>query len=112
MALGTPASAGLAGAAPDHQVFLQQFTLLADDAYATGGTLLTKHLRRYTTDDAFDMRQVVHAEGWGVLASVLYLAKYDAANDKLLMFLASTGAEVANATDLSDMTLNLTVWAK
>lgn len=112
MALGTSITAvSLAGEGSAHQVFAQQITLAADSAYTTGGTVkATSHLRRYLA--SYDTRAIVAVEGWGVLASVLYLFKYDAVNDKLLAFLASTGAEVANATDLSAMTMKLTVWSK
>lgn len=101
----------VAGAAPNHQVFIQNVTVAADSAYPTGGTVgFTTHIRKYLTK--FDTRAVKHVEGWGVLAGVLYLAKYDATNDKLLMYLASTGAQVSNSTDLSSMTLNLTIWSQ
>lgn len=105
-----------AGESSIQQVFVDQVTCAADAAYATGGsTGVKKYLRDKMvaatggSEGEWGARTVLGVEGWGVLASVLYLFKYDAVNDKLLAFLASTGAQVADTTDLSAMTMNLTL---
>lgn len=84
-------------------VFYDRISFAGDGAYPTGGTpgfqtaiqALLKAGRKVLTVIPGDCGD--------------NLVTYDSANDKLKCRVASTGAEVANAANLSAVTFNLTV---
>lgn len=102
----------LGGNAPTEQVFVDVVSFLADTGYPTGGTLaFTKYLRD-KIGEPWGARTLLSATGYGTLAGVLYTFIFDAANDTLLAYLGSTGAEVANTTALNAMTITMTAFSK
>jgi hypothetical protein len=87
--------------------FLGRVSFLGDDSYPTGGTAGFAAL----------VAALLPATGLTVMGVVQqnnsdHICRYDKANDKLVVQLASTGAEVANAVDLSSVTFELLVFGK
>lgn len=86
---------------------LALISFLGDDSYPTGGT----------TAFAAAVAAVLPATGMEILAVVQqnnsdHVCRYDKTNDKLLVQLMSTGAQVAGAVDLSGITFELLVIGK
>lgn len=85
-------------------IYCVTFTIEGDDAYPTGGTLgfqaiVSQLLGR-------ESATLLQATGW----AAGYIAHWNATTDAFQVFnLASSGAEVANATDLSATTFQVTV---
>ena len=108
MALGTPAtSTGQQGQTTMRPNGLLRLSFLGDSTYPTGGTAdfaatyLVAELNR-----AIAVTQVV---GYGFTAgAITHIAFYDAAADKLKVFVLATGAE-AGAGDLSAVTFDVEV---
>lgn len=84
-----------------------RISFLGDDSYPTGGTAGLNAL----VAAALGVTSVVIE---AVVQQNLsdHVARYDKTNDKLMVQLMSTGAEVANAVDLSGTTFELLVIAK
>lgn len=112
-ALGaTVTTLALGGNAPTEQTFIDIISFAADTGYPTGGTAdFTKYLRD-KIGGPWGARTLLSATGYGVLAGVLYTFIWDAGADTLLGYLGSTGAEVANTTDLHLMTIKLTAFSQ
>lgn len=68
------------------------FTITFDNSYPTGGEAFSF--------DGINSIMIFLIEGSGN-----YRFQYDYTNDKILAYVGSTGAEVANATDLSAVTV-------
>lgn len=104
MALGTVTS--VSATAAQGPVFTDRLTVVGDSSYPTGGTAglaaALKALRK-------DQRDIVSVVDEGVATNKI---EYDKANDKLLCYVRATGAQVANATDLSGTTFKICVTSK
>jgi hypothetical protein len=108
MAWGTLAKTGQQGEAPMRPSFVQRLTLVGDDDYATGGTSIKADLEA----KAALARPVKLVDVWGPgldsSDDITHLARYDADADLLVVHVLATGAEAANAADLSGVTFHLT----
>lgn len=106
MAIGTITRGDGTGEKPSTPSFFDPLSFLGDDSYTTGGTLAFEASYRAAM---LGNRQVI-----AVISGDcgLHVAVYDAATDALKVYLRSTGAEVANAVDLSSVTFNLVVISK
>jgi hypothetical protein len=112
MALATAFTTRLNGGEGAHQnVFVDSITFPGDSAYATGGTAAFSEYFR-SKGEPYGARRVINVEGWAIISAVLHVLKYDRVNDKLLVFKADDGTQVANATDLDASTFNATVWSE
>jgi len=83
----------------DNRLHAYKFTIVGDGSYPTGGTA--------TFSDVLSLKlgksvKLVSVQG---VATGYYLS-YDYTNDKLKAWVASTGAEVANAVNLSGLTFD------
>jgi hypothetical protein len=87
-------------------LYVQDISFAGDGAYPTGGTAGFQASVRAITGD---QREIVVVDDVGAIAG--FYAVYDKANDKLKVFVRTTGVEVANATDLSGTTFKLCVLA-
>jgi hypothetical protein len=107
MALGALTEVDIAGQAPSRPTYLNSFTLVGDDSYPTGGTLNFQAAVRLGTGDQVTLLAV---NGYGIAAggAISHLVRYDKATDALLVYLVATGAQIANAVDLSATTFHLT----
>jgi hypothetical protein len=117
MALANIAKADGIGGAPGQPTYVDRVTLDLDNSYTTGG---------YDLAEGTADRTAFNAEigaGRTILAMVQQgqqqegtagiHASYDYANSKLQVFDSATGLELANATDLSNITtLALMVFSK
>lgn len=110
MALPTPAPSMLAaqtGEAPGAPTFVERLSFVGDDSYPTGGTAaFQQFVRDILGGRAIEIIDIIPGD---CADNVPY---YDKTNDKLKVRVLSTGAEVANATNLSGVTFNLTVLGK
>lgn len=107
MALGTLTS--VRAVAAEGPVFVDEFTLVGDSSYATGGnTGLLAKLRAVRKDQRAILK-VLASKG----SAAGYSCEYVVATDKLIVYLedqtSGVVAEVANATNLSGVTFTLTV---
>lgn len=96
-------------------VMLQRCTIVGDDSYPTGGTTGFEALYQAAVKAAGILsdgagRQIVHVanENKGDADELAY----DHANDKLMAFVRSTAAEVANTTDMSGTTFNVLITSR
>jgi hypothetical protein len=103
MAIGTITEKTVAAQGNATPIFLKPVSFAGDGAYATGGTADFQASVRADLGPALEVVEVIS----GIAGN--YIAQYDKANDKLLIRQISDGAEVANATDLSGTTFNLTL---
>ena len=84
-----------------------RMSMAGDAAYATGGSAaveasLAESLTRHSLS-------ITSVSGYGLTAGALtHTVRYDAGNDKLIAYVLATGAEVADAADLSAVTFDLT----
>lgn len=106
MALGTITKVAEIGRSGG-PVSLALISFAGDGAYPTGGTAAF----------AAAVAAKLPATGMEILAVVQqnnsdHLCRYDKTNDKLVVQLVSTGAEVANTTNLSGVTFELLVIGK
>jgi hypothetical protein len=80
---------------------------LGDDAYPSGGTV--DFAATYLVAELGRTVSVTQVVGYGFTAgAITHVAFYDAANDKLQVFVLATGAE-AGAGDLSAITFDVEV---
>lgn len=106
MALGTITRGDKSGEKPGAPTFVDVLAFPGDDSYPTGGTLGFEASVR----EALGQNVTV----LGVIAGDCAdnVPVYDPAADSLKVFVRSTGAEVANTTNLSGVTFNLMVLCK
>lgn len=101
---------------PSTVTFQDRVSFTGDSSYPTNGTAaFAAKLRAVTVPDprggsypavpAFQGRTPIFVVGFGGA----YRLEYDRPNDKLKVFNTTTGAEVANATDLSGTTFTALV---
>jgi hypothetical protein len=107
MALGPPdpnliQALGTKPSAPDFRSFLE---FAGDDAYPTGGTAeFAAYVCTALSREFCKVQYVLD----GAHSSTDHTVVYDNANDKLKVILRSTGAEIADTTNLSGITFR--VW--
>lgn len=108
MALATPATLNAEhGEQPGAPSFMLRLSFPGDDSYPTGGTAAFQDFVRAAVGGrAVEVIDVIAGD---CADNVPY---YDKANDKLKVRVLSTGAEVANTTNLSGVTFNLTALCK
>lgn len=109
MALGTFTKKAEAGFSPTDIAGVVNASLVGDSAYATGGTAAFSTFMQTKLERGVS---VIAVFGIGIGGGAGYHLSYDATNDKLLVHVGATGLEVANATDLSAVTFNATVFVK
>jgi len=107
MALGTPTLEARQGQTTLRPNFITYLQFVGDDAYATGGTADFNAF----VGAALGINATVSAvSGYGKTAGVVtHLLEYDASEDKLLVYVLSTGAQAADAADLSGVTFDAIV---
>lgn len=105
MALGTLTVSGSSGGAPSAPIFRDHVSVPGDSSYPTGGSPLLAAFQAAAGVKSGRVIDVVHDVG-GVAG---YYPVYDKANGKLLIFVRTTGVEVANAVNLSGTTFKLLV---
>ena len=106
MALGTLTLVKAGGKVPSAPLFAERISVLGDSSYPTGGTASFSATVAAAVGRAVDIVDVISGDCGD------NHVEYDAANDKLKVRVISTGAEVANATNQSAVTFNLTVLYK
>lgn len=89
------------GKVPLEPSFLEKVTVTMDGSYPTGGEVLGLATK-------FPGKTILAVQALG-LASNGDLPVPDLTNDKLKMFVLSTGVEVANAVDLTGVTAEILV---
>ena len=104
MALGTITVSGSAGGAPSAPIYHDQISVPGDSSYPTGGSAFLAALQAATKSPGRVIDAVIDVGG---VAG--YYPVYDKANGKLMIFVRTTGVEVANATNLSGTTFKLAV---
>jgi hypothetical protein len=106
MALGASARVDAVGQRGG-PVIVELITVVGDDSYTTGGTLLFEAFVQAALGRGAVTLLGVVQQNIGDLR-----AMYDAAADSLIVDVMSTGVEVANAADLSSTTFELLVICK
>lgn len=108
MALASGALTVKTGEAPGAPTFVVSISFDGDDSYPTGGTLAFQQFVRniVTGTPSLEIVDVISGDCGN------HKAEYLKGTDALKVRLISTGAEVANSTDLSSTTFNLTVLAR
>lgn len=96
--IGTITRADKTGQAASAPVFVDRISFAGDAAYPTGGTAGFKALLNAVTKDSRTPLAVIGQDCGNNVVS------YDETADKLKVRVGSTGAEVANAFDLSGQT--------
>ena len=110
MALGTGTQVA-AESGNGERLFVDRVSFLGDDSYTTGGTVDFDAFISTLMGDARNIIAVIPGDcGDDNLA--LYIPDVGATPGKLMVRVLSTGAEVANAVDLSGDTFNVTVISK
>lgn len=89
-----------APAALNHKGYKKAKVVVDWDTYATGGISFDPSTNRLGT--------IIGVEVAGVDGAVTWDFDYDLANNKLMAFVRSTGAEVGNGVDLSSV--DVTCW--
>lgn len=104
MAVGAFTIGTEAGGAPSQSVFHEQFTMVGDSAYPTGGTLLFgATLAAQFPLRSFSAASVVKVEG----RSTTHTLEYIPSTGALKAYVRTSGVEVANAVDLSAITFDM-----
>lgn len=106
MALGTLVSVSKSGEAASTPLRCDRISFPGDSSYPTGGTPGFEALVRALLGMSVTIVDVVPGDCGD------NKPEYDRANDKLKVRVISTAAEVANTTNLSGVTFNLTVISK
>jgi hypothetical protein len=101
----TTSTAG-GGGMPSAPVFMDRISFPGDGNYTTGGTVAFEASFRAKIGENRTIIDVIAGDCGN------NKAVYDRTNDKLKVLVGSTGAEVANATDLSGTTFNVLVISK
>ncbi len=98
---------GLQGTSSSKPTLTTKLVFPGDASYPTGGSAGVKAV----LDEVLQRKVTVTAvTGYSFKAGAYFhLAHYDLTNDKLQLFVRSTGAEEANATDQSTAEMHLTV---
>lgn len=86
--------------------FIHRFTIPGDAAYATGGSLFAATMTAVSEQSV----TVNAVHGWGFTAgAITHIPVYVSSTGRLLVYVLATGAQAANAADLSAVTFDLTV---
>jgi hypothetical protein len=109
MALGTFTNNDAHGFSPTDIVGVINATIVGDGSYPTGGTA---SFTAYVQEKLARGVTVVSVHGIGIGGGSGYHLSYDKVNDKLKAHAGATGLEVANATDLSSVSFNATIFVK
>jgi hypothetical protein len=107
MALGLLTSVNAAAA--QGPIFYDTVTLVGDATYPTGGSTGLQAKLQTLRGDGRVIITAIMTDGAG------YLVHYNNANDKLLFYVQDAGgalADVANATDLSAVTVKMVIISK
>ena len=109
MSLATPATNVAEVGREGGPVIVGRVTFPGDDSYPTGGTAdFTDFIKAAFDDAGIEVLAVIQD---GPVAADFRL-DYDKANDKLVATVPSTGAQVANAVDMSSTTFECLIVAK
>lgn len=104
MAVGTFIIINEAGGAASLSVFHESFSMVGDNAYTTGGTLLWgASLAAQFPLRSFSAASLVFARG----TSTTHTLEYIPSTGALKAYVRTTGVEVANTTDLSGVTFDM-----
>lgn len=109
MSIGTPTTTPAESTTGD-RVYYDAISFAGDDAYVTGGTPDFDSVVQAALGDGRNVIGVISGDCGD--HEVKYVPDAGATEGKLMVFLRSTGAEVANAADLSGTTFNVTVISK
>ena len=104
MALPAPTNKGSQGQTTMRPNFQTRLLLAGDASYPAGGYAMADYLKANLsiTPTVLDIR------GYGKTAGGIdHYVDYDIDNDKLKLYVLATGAEVAGATDVSSVALDL-----
>ncbi len=101
--MATKANQVLSGVVPKNSLYALKVDVTMSASYTTDGEELS------LADDLPAGATILHALAEPTGAN---LFQYDAANDKLLAYVTDTGVEVANAVNLSAVTVKLLVFAQ
>ena len=104
MALPAPNNKGTQGQTTMRPNFQTRLIFNGDSSYPAGGYEMADYLKANLniTPTVLDMR------GYGKTAGVIdHFLDYDIDNDKLKLYVLATGAEVAGATDVSSVVLDV-----
>lgn len=104
MAIGAITVNETEGAAPSAPLFVDDLQFAGDGAYPTGGTADFEGSVQAKLKQGRTVLGVIDIKGVAGHYPV-----YDRATDKLLMFVRTTGVEVANGVDLSGTTFRILV---
>jgi hypothetical protein len=112
MALATPATVtDKAMQSPELNVYVDTLSFPGDTSYPTGGTTDFQDFVRAAVGHNVEVLSVLEAGSDTGGTPAAFIARYDKANDTLLI-LDEALAEVAATTDLSTTTFNLVVISK
>lgn len=111
MAIGTIVPATGAGHSPSAPTFIDRLLFPGDSAYTTGGTLMFEDSVRAILERDVTIIDVV---GYGYSAAnvATHLVRYLRSTDALEVYVIATGAQVANAANLSTTTFDVTVFSQ
>lgn len=89
-------------------IFMDQVEVPGDASYATGG---------YTLDSFFESlveetRTIKNVMGFGTNGTTKVDVRWVSSTSKLMVVSTTTGAQIANATDLSGYTFYLTIFSE
>lgn len=106
MALGTATQNSKAGAVASAPVFIDDISFAGDSSYPTGGTAAFQDYIRNAAGikEGRTILAVIDVTG-----NATHYPVYNKATDKLMMFVRTTGVEVANATNMSGTTFRFQV---
>jgi hypothetical protein len=117
MALATaPTFVDYRSEGPTTLAYVDRITFPGDTSYPTGGSANFQafyHTAAYAANGLTPAgRKILSVQGHAVVGGVLHHCVYDFANDKLLVYTAAAGTEVAAATNLSGVTFTAVVISK
>lgn len=88
--------------------YLGRFTLACSSTYLTGGFSWDPGLLVGWTQPLAEVKFSLHLLAANIAKGAL-IPSYDFVNKKIMLVSASTGAELANATDITGLTLDVTL---
>lgn len=97
-----------AGGVAHAPLFLDRIETPGDTSYATGGYTMDSFLESLLEAS----RSIQDIQGYGSNGTTKVDVRWNAATGKMLVLTTSSGAEVANATNLSGYTFYLSIWSK
>lgn len=89
-------------------LFMDQVDVPGDASYATGGYAMDSFVESLVEQ----ARTVKNVLGFGTNGSTKVDVRWDATTSKMLVVSTTTGAQIANATDLSGYTFYLTIFSE